>query len=275
MTDRTASDLLLRVVVLVSLCVLIPLATGCVRRKVAITSTPSEALVWVNSQEVGRTPLVFEFTYDGKKIKKAVWHSVEATEGANTTHVDPPSGFICLYTLLGARKAIIEPRKPAHHGGVLAKDTVPGKGRVFGKERLDIVAAMGAVGVAGDLAFPPGRERLVEIAQERCRLGVKRARLLLDIRFLVGAGQRAQFLGLALDLGKRLLEVEVMGHRAALRSGRPAIWPEGARFAIAQTGQSTGTSVATRSTAITRLKRRRRAGLPRTRTEEARRRRAP
>ena len=47
-----------------------------------------------------------EFTYDGKKIKKAVWHSVEATEGANTTHVDPPSGFICLYTLLGARKKI-------------------------------------------------------------------------------------------------------------------------------------------------------------------------
>ena len=47
-----------------------------------------------------------EFTYDGKKIKKAGWHSVEATEGANTTHVDPPSGFICLYTLLGARKKI-------------------------------------------------------------------------------------------------------------------------------------------------------------------------
>ncbi|KAH8093659.1 hypothetical protein JL720_4809 [Aureococcus anophagefferens] len=47
-----------------------------------------------------------EFTYDGKKIKKAVWHSVEATEGANTTHVDPPSGFICLCTLLGARKKI-------------------------------------------------------------------------------------------------------------------------------------------------------------------------
>ncbi|KAH8085494.1 hypothetical protein JL720_7479 [Aureococcus anophagefferens] len=52
-----------------------------------------------------------EFTYDGKKIKKAVWHSVEATEGANTTHVDPPSGFICLR--LARRRS---PVQPAHHG---------------------------------------------------------------------------------------------------------------------------------------------------------------
>ena len=41
-------------------------ATGCVRRTIEITSTPTEALVWVNSREVGRTPLSFEFTYDGQ-----------------------------------------------------------------------------------------------------------------------------------------------------------------------------------------------------------------
>ena len=41
-------------------------APGCVRRTIEITSTPTEALVWVNSREVGRTPLSFEFRYDGQ-----------------------------------------------------------------------------------------------------------------------------------------------------------------------------------------------------------------
>jgi len=38
---------------------------GCVRRTIEITSTPPDALVWINSYEVGRTPVTFEFTYDG------------------------------------------------------------------------------------------------------------------------------------------------------------------------------------------------------------------
>ena len=39
---------------------------GCVKRKIAITSYPSGALVWVNDREVGRTPITFEFTYYGE-----------------------------------------------------------------------------------------------------------------------------------------------------------------------------------------------------------------
>lgn len=38
---------------------------GCVRRTIEISSTPPDALVWVNSREVGRTPVTFEFTFDG------------------------------------------------------------------------------------------------------------------------------------------------------------------------------------------------------------------
>ncbi|MCH2145418.1 MAG: PEGA domain-containing protein [Phycisphaerales bacterium] len=44
----------------------LPLATGCVRRTIEITSTPTEALVWVNAREMGRTPVSFEFTYEGQ-----------------------------------------------------------------------------------------------------------------------------------------------------------------------------------------------------------------
>ena len=39
--------------------------TGCVRRTLRISSTPPGALVWVNHQEVGRTPLEIDFTYYG------------------------------------------------------------------------------------------------------------------------------------------------------------------------------------------------------------------
>ena len=44
---------------------LLPLAGGCVKRTVEITSTPSDALVCVNHVEAGRTPFSFEFTHDG------------------------------------------------------------------------------------------------------------------------------------------------------------------------------------------------------------------
>lgn len=39
--------------------------TGCVERTLRITSTPSGALVYLNDQEVGRTPIIVPFTYYG------------------------------------------------------------------------------------------------------------------------------------------------------------------------------------------------------------------
>ena len=39
--------------------------SGCVRRPIAITSTPSDALVYVNDREVGRTPCDVQFLYYG------------------------------------------------------------------------------------------------------------------------------------------------------------------------------------------------------------------
>lgn len=39
--------------------------SGCIRRTLSITSTPSGALVWVNHREVGRTPLTVDFTHYG------------------------------------------------------------------------------------------------------------------------------------------------------------------------------------------------------------------
>ncbi len=42
------------------------LSTGCVKRTLSITTTPSNALVWLNDREVGRTPLEIEFLYYGE-----------------------------------------------------------------------------------------------------------------------------------------------------------------------------------------------------------------
>lgn len=38
---------------------------GCVRRTITIDSSPSGALVWLNDQEVGRTPVTVDFLYYG------------------------------------------------------------------------------------------------------------------------------------------------------------------------------------------------------------------
>lgn len=38
---------------------------GCVERTIKITSEPTGALVWLNDEEVGRTPLVVPFTFYG------------------------------------------------------------------------------------------------------------------------------------------------------------------------------------------------------------------
>ncbi len=41
------------------------LAGGCVERTVSITSEPPGAVVWLNDEEVGRTPVVVPFTFHG------------------------------------------------------------------------------------------------------------------------------------------------------------------------------------------------------------------
>ncbi len=53
--------------------------SGCVRRTIAITSTPADALVYVNDREIGRTPCEVEFMFYGEydvRIKRDGYESV-------------------------------------------------------------------------------------------------------------------------------------------------------------------------------------------------------
>lgn len=41
-------------------------SAGCLQRTITVTSEPSGAVVWINDNEVGRTPVDVDFTYFGK-----------------------------------------------------------------------------------------------------------------------------------------------------------------------------------------------------------------
>lgn len=50
-------------IILLLICLLL---TGCVERLITVTSRPSGAIVWLNDQEVGATPVTVPFTYYGQ-----------------------------------------------------------------------------------------------------------------------------------------------------------------------------------------------------------------
>ena len=61
---------------------ILPICDGCVERSVAITSEPSGALVTMNDQEVGRTPLKRDFTWYGAydmQIRKDGYQTLDQT----------------------------------------------------------------------------------------------------------------------------------------------------------------------------------------------------
>jgi hypothetical protein len=50
---------------LLAACTATLMATGCSRRTIEVTSEPPGALVWINDQQVGRTPLEADFKFFG------------------------------------------------------------------------------------------------------------------------------------------------------------------------------------------------------------------
>ena len=48
------------------ICLFFAVSFGCVKRTLSITTTPPNALVWLNDREIGRTPLKVDFLYYGE-----------------------------------------------------------------------------------------------------------------------------------------------------------------------------------------------------------------
>ncbi|MSR28279.1 MAG: PEGA domain-containing protein [Phycisphaerales bacterium] len=57
---------------------------GCVRRTIAIASTPADALVYVNDREVGRTPCEVQFLYYGEYDVRIKLDGYETVVGSGT-----------------------------------------------------------------------------------------------------------------------------------------------------------------------------------------------
>ena len=131
-------------------------------------------------------------------------------------------------------RTVVETGHAANDGVIVRKVAITRQRREFSEERVDIIAAVRPVGVARHLAFLPARQLAIKALKHHRRLGIKRRRLVSHVHLRIRARERTQFLGLALDLGKRLFELEIVhatapcllapicAHDPGFATGRPA-----------------------------------------------------
>lgn len=68
-------------------------AGGCLQRRIVVTSEPSGAVVWINDQEVGRTPVETGFTFYGDydvRLRKEGYEPVSGARRARSPWYEYP-----------------------------------------------------------------------------------------------------------------------------------------------------------------------------------------
>ncbi|MEE2907629.1 MAG: PEGA domain-containing protein [Planctomycetota bacterium] len=117
-------------------------SSGCVRRKLSISSTPPGALVWVNHREVGRTPLTVDFTHYGTydvRIEREGMEPVMTSKKASAPIWDLPGPDLVVEVLPFQANSTIEwhfdldPRDESH-------DALVERARAFRTEAREIEA---------------------------------------------------------------------------------------------------------------------------------------
>lgn len=91
------------------LCAFVPLLTGCVERRISITSEPAGALVWVNDVEVGRTPAELNFKHYGKydvRLELDGYDTLQTIGEASTPWWDFPGPDLVAEAIPSAKKTI-------------------------------------------------------------------------------------------------------------------------------------------------------------------------
>ena len=82
------------------LCCSVVLLTGCVDRRLLITTTPPGALVYLNDAEMGRTPMEVDFTYYGVydvRVRREGYEPIVTNENIRAPlHDLPVIDFIAL-----------------------------------------------------------------------------------------------------------------------------------------------------------------------------------
>lgn len=86
------------------------LLTGCVERRLVITSQPSDALVYLNDLEVGRTPLEVDFTYFGVydiRIRKEGYEPLVTSREAEAPFYEWPGVDLVAMAIPATKQTII------------------------------------------------------------------------------------------------------------------------------------------------------------------------
>lgn len=66
---------------------------GCLERRISITSRPEGAVVWINDQEIGRTPVEAGFTFYGTfdvRVRKEGYEPVSGPRAVNAPWYEYP-----------------------------------------------------------------------------------------------------------------------------------------------------------------------------------------
>jgi len=104
-----------------SVLALATVCTGCVRRTIAITSTPSEALVFVNDREIGRTPCEVDFIFYGEYDVRLKLDGYESIVGSGTASA-PVWDFIGADLIVEVVPLNLESRVDWHFDFILANN---------------------------------------------------------------------------------------------------------------------------------------------------------
>ena len=84
---------MLRPAALITTALVLMLSVGCVERRLLITSEPAGALVYLNDQEVGRTPLEVPFTWYGTydvRLERAGYRTLQTQQVADQPWWEKP-----------------------------------------------------------------------------------------------------------------------------------------------------------------------------------------
>lgn len=95
---------------------------GCVRRTIAITSTPSDALVYVNDREIGRTPCEIEFLFYGEYDVRLKRDGYESVVGSGTASA-PIWDFIGADLVAEMAPVSLESRVAWHFDLIVSNDS--------------------------------------------------------------------------------------------------------------------------------------------------------
>lgn len=145
-------------------------------------------------------------------------HGLPVSLGAGHAEIVPDAGLGggALLMAYHAHRFAAEAGEAANDGLVLAELAVAGERGEFLEQALGEIGEVRPHGMAGHQGLLPGGEARIELGEGLGCLGLQALHVVGDGNAVPG-GQGTQFFHLRLELGHRLLEVQIAAHACPLR----------------------------------------------------------